>query len=450
MSEANPTPDLPTLRSYWEFAAISQFLHLFFEAYHLEEFVTEVLEEQILSPWPPSELIDLHVKMLKVMTQNRLISPDTWVMYFRKEVLKRYMGNTIFPEEYEYKTLPLYNKVLVLYSICEWQCDNPDRFRQAVKNEEECNHWRVDPVGWDAAGNTYWLFDDNRLYKEEKIVSKKRKGDKPIGVLAEEYGRWSVECITIQDWLSFPDKFSNSRNQSEKKFYQFLTVHALPQVLPDLEEKEKKKKQQEAILNRKRSTRLQMREVSRLEEEKIALFDRDRRIKGKSNGGFDSMDDEMWDSSEDTRRLRRRKTNPPPPKVDPAVERELRAARRRGDTAYVPKEREERSRRKVETEEHVSTNGDEAEPSNWYFRCSCGLEGENLDDGLPMIACGQCQRWQHVRCAALEEGLPEDTSQDEWEHRDFLCASCRSKSNGHNGSKKEEDVNGDVEMDPSN
>ncbi|KAJ3217284.1 RNA-splicing factor [Dinochytrium kinnereticum] len=435
--ESRVDEHLITLRSYWEFAAVSQFLHLFYEAFNLTEFVTETLEEQLLSEWPPTELMDMQVKMLRVLTQNRLINTDTWAMYFRREVLKRFTANYIFPEENEYFNLPLRNKY-----------DYPERFRQAVKNDDESNHWRVDPVGWDAAGNTYWLFDDNRLYKEEP-VGKKKKGRPSKTQEINEGAKWTVQCITVEDWITFPERFQNTRNQLEKTFYEFLTVHALPQVLPDLEEKEKKKKLEEAVANRKRSTRLQMREVHRLEEERIALFERDRRIKEKRNDGIDEYEEEdPYDGLEDSRRLRRRKVAPEPPKPDASKEREERLRRRGAGTngAYselsstpISSHRSSsRSAKKKQVQPEPDYESRENSPS-WFFNCTCGLKGHNVDDGNPMTACGRCLQWQHLRCAAISEGLPGDISAQEWENRDFLCVQCREEVGN------EVDVTGDMD-----
>lgn len=51
-----------------------------------------------------------------------------------------------------------------IYTLCEWQLVDAERFRKLVKNDEDAQIWRIDPVGWDSQDNTYWLFDDNRLW----------------------------------------------------------------------------------------------------------------------------------------------------------------------------------------------------------------------------------------------------------------------------------------------
>lgn len=44
--------------------------------------------------------------------------------------------------------------------------DEPEKFREHLESEEDAVQWRVDPIGYDKKGSTFWLFDDNRLYKE--------------------------------------------------------------------------------------------------------------------------------------------------------------------------------------------------------------------------------------------------------------------------------------------
>ncbi|RIB28930.1 hypothetical protein C2G38_2028170 [Gigaspora rosea] len=46
-----------------------------------------------------------------------------------------------------------------------------------LNNKSRIYRDRVTPVGYDSKGNTYWLFDDNRLCKEspKKDASKKQK-----------------------------------------------------------------------------------------------------------------------------------------------------------------------------------------------------------------------------------------------------------------------------------
>lgn len=58
-----------------------------------------------------------------------------------------------------WETLGLDQKVQILWQLCEWQLSEPARFRSLLTSESDAPSWRVDPIGWDKTGNTYFLFD---------------------------------------------------------------------------------------------------------------------------------------------------------------------------------------------------------------------------------------------------------------------------------------------------
>lgn len=50
------------------------------------------------------------------------------------------------------------------------------------------------------------------------------------------------------------------------------------------------------------------------------------------------------------------------------------------------------------------------------------------DDNTPMMSCGSCFKWQHIAChdkATRMAGFP----QRDWDSVDFICRSCRTKTN---------------------
>lgn len=55
-------------------------------------------------------------------------------------------------------------QVRTLHDLCEWQLVDPERFRKLLRSDEDTENWRVYPIGFDSLDNTYWLFDDNRLW----------------------------------------------------------------------------------------------------------------------------------------------------------------------------------------------------------------------------------------------------------------------------------------------
>jgi hypothetical protein len=136
---------------------------------------------------------------------------------------------------------------------------------------------RVDPIGYDAQQNIYWLFDgifyrlllltisiDNRLYMEKapaKESPKKRgKKDAEASPISRESTNgekpWRLVCSTVEDWQAFPLQFEGSRNPQEKALLKVLQDGILSDIVDVLKEKRKEKEREAIQMYRKRSTRL--------------------------------------------------------------------------------------------------------------------------------------------------------------------------------------------------
>ncbi|KAI8922193.1 hypothetical protein DFJ77DRAFT_445680 [Powellomyces hirtus] len=438
---------LAELRGYWEFAAVCQFIHLFHVALKIGDgFETEDLESQLASDPPDYQLIELHIQLLKVLLGSlnaRLVTKETWQTYLWKEWAKRPDDHEIDIEGIEYSELPLRSRVIILHRLCEWQLDNSEKFRASLPDEDEAE-WRVESVGTDAKGNTYWLFDDNRLYKEAPAAAtgKARNQKKGRGKSGKQEPSWELECATIEDWESFPEKFKKTRSTVEKAFYQWLTEDVYPKVLSDLQAKEKQKKIEDAMSNRKRSSRLQMREIEKMEQERQVQVQQ----VSKQSERLRRQEEEKRnrDEMERARRIEAREQR--------IAEREARLHKISRATAVgsmptldevaaaqsasiklgagTPRSSSRQKKKKAEQAEE-----------RWYFDCLCGVHGENLDDGSPMIACGRCNVWQHIACLARANGEAEGSVDiKKWEALDFVCAGCKQRlegkpdvGNGHTG-----------------
>ncbi|KAK8865602.1 hypothetical protein IAR55_000746 [Kwoniella newhampshirensis] len=162
-----PSPIIQTLRKDWRWAAISQFMWTFSDAFGLVDWDIEALEADF--DGEETALIPtLVAKLLFALTYNRQINRDNAFENLRKQFARR-KPELICPlgtedEPVEWATLGLGQKVGILHDLCEWQLEDPARFRGLLKSEDDAVSWRIDPVGWDKEGNTYWLFDDNRLW----------------------------------------------------------------------------------------------------------------------------------------------------------------------------------------------------------------------------------------------------------------------------------------------
>lgn len=147
----------------------------------------------------------------------------------------------------------------------------------------------MEPAGYDRAGNTYYILDDNRLYRRTpwtaepppppKKSKAKRKAAKRRRVsTAEEDGEeersigglWSCVCVSLHDWTVFVSSFDNSKDVDEKALRAYLKEEVVPDLTKTWLEKEKQRQLQEAVANRKRSGRLDAKIARQKEEEQKA------------------------------------------------------------------------------------------------------------------------------------------------------------------------------------
>ncbi|CAG8762679.1 23167_t:CDS:2, partial [Gigaspora rosea] len=105
---------------------------------------------------------------------------DNWEQHLHQQYQKCAPEKKPFGDEtcsIKFEDISVKQKVLILHKLCQLQMRNPERFRNLLSNQDNPQEWRVTLVGYDSKGNTYWLFDDNRLCKKspKKDVSKKQK-----------------------------------------------------------------------------------------------------------------------------------------------------------------------------------------------------------------------------------------------------------------------------------
>ncbi|KAI8368237.1 uncharacterized protein BYT42DRAFT_585861 [Radiomyces spectabilis] len=477
-------------------------------------FATEDLEHMLLKPEERHRLEELIVRMLRLLTRNRFINDSTWQMYFARAFDKRVDSedNPFRTDQLEHDdkmestqqdtkdeeeeanhelsnsrsaneqlnnffTLPLDVRVHLLHLLCEWQLEDPERFREHLASEFDAIQWRVDPIGYDAKGNSFWLFDDNRLYKESPAPPKKKKSKasrkpKPKVVPTrrstrrsahtetpaveeeeeededeEDWKPWKLVCLTREDWEKLPNKFVKSAHPDEKQFYQVLVNDVLPKVIPVLEEHEKELKKQEALAHRKRSSRLMIRELEALErsqqiqQAELAAAGTKRVSSRREEMARkrEEQQKEMAAKAREERLLERERRVLE--RARAAEEKEKRLEKQAVAEAAAAEAAEERKKQKqlqppsgdrppVPTKgkrgrkPKAAKKGREDE-ENWTFNCVCGVSGQNIDDGSPMIACERCGVWQHINC--LRKAGAIDPHLKSLDKCIFVCSQCKKR-----------------------
>lgn len=84
-----------------------------------------------------------------------------------------------------------------------------------------------------------------------------------------EWIEYETICITRADWESFAARFANSRHPDERSLYKYVHGEVLPRVVEAINEEESRLAMEHAMTNRKRSSRIALRESEREERERI-------------------------------------------------------------------------------------------------------------------------------------------------------------------------------------
>ncbi|KAI8903865.1 hypothetical protein EDD86DRAFT_214497 [Gorgonomyces haynaldii] len=363
----------------WQFPSCCQFLYLFFHHFSPDLFDTDLFEQYFLENLDWTE--DLNVKMFRLATRNRFIVPRMWLGYLEKEYLKQGLEMK-FTKDMQYSDLDPKTRVEILYFLCQLQLDRPELFKPVLETPEQiARHWRVDPIGSDRHLNNYWLFDDNRLYVERD-------------------GKWELKCRTILEWKQFPENFNATDDPREQLLYTYLVDQAGPLVIKQLMKMEKSREErgfqfQPIPLEPRKSGYV----VESPETQEIV---ESREVKPQE------FEYEQWMFEEPRYETRRSRTLPKKRKVDYSS---MSLAEQR---AHRIQERQNRVYQKSESESESETEYHDP----WVFKCPCGLEGDNVDDGKPSIECGICHCWMHIKCVG-----PPDVPFSQWS-KGFICQSC--------------------------
>ena len=115
----------------------------------------------------------------------------------------------------------------------------------------------MEPIGWDAKGNTYFIFDDMRLYyrsdpefiiytkkakSRSKASRKSKSGRRSSGINgnAEDDSKdeqandplqrmeWKCVCATIEEYRQFIAKLAKSRDADEKSLHSAIIEDIMP------------------------------------------------------------------------------------------------------------------------------------------------------------------------------------------------------------------------------
>ncbi|KAI9758150.1 MAG: hypothetical protein M4579_003182 [Chaenotheca gracillima] len=504
--EAGSTPQEPPLidriRNMWEFANLGQYLFTFGKAVRLDEDLSievgrspvrsldlvqpdecsvdadsreQDLETECLKPEGHSQrLTAIGLALLKFVSSHRGLTPDMFDEYTRRQYESKLPTRNPFGTEETPKSFTEFDvllKIRVLYQLSQWTMVHSERIRERMPEQKdtEQSYWRVEPTGWDADERTYYVLDDNRLYRctdpepppppapKPKKNSKKAKqmaraankrrklsgavhenGDEEEENQAAEvpqpeedgFGgkKWECVAVTLDQYRHFLDRIRRTKNPNEKILYQQVADNVLPIVEKAEEEQQRKiAKRQKELLNlekmatAKRSSRIAGKAERQKEEEEAIESEKKRQadllMAKKEQERLKKMEREREERiMTREHRVKERETRRILHEEELANlsedSKKLQAGEGRVSERHLHAEMERRKKALEELEQE----------NDWMFDCSgCGVHGENLDDGTGIIACEKCSVWQHLACL----GLTQEAAEQKDFH--FVCNLCKRR-----------------------
>lgn len=362
----------------------------------------------------------------------------------------------------------------VLHALCEWQLERPDRLRRLVGTDEEAVSWRVDPAGWDREGNTYWLFDDNRLWvqrappkpKKRKAPVPKRAAKKraapppppprrggrrssrlsrdaeweevPSEILRPEdvfdsgselsippsedeqedgaFVEFETLCVSLEDWQRFLERFATSKHPDERSLYKYLANEVYPRVEEVMLAEQRRQALEEAMQHRKRSSRIAMKESEREEREREL---NEARAAREAAAAALAAERERLAREEAERLARRSREDRLRDREERILARERRFQER--SRSHTPMAQGARDTEKPAAEPPSDTD--------WHLRCEvCGMDAHNPPGEDNVVACERCGVWQHTECWDRRDVNAGRAPRD-WEQVDFVCSTCAAQAN---------------------
>ncbi|VUC20281.1 unnamed protein product [Clonostachys rosea] len=469
---------LSRLRNMWQFANLSQWIYIFGKAVKIDESIdieasfcamARELEMECLKP-QSTVLADIAVTLLRLISNHRGLTQEILSSQAQKLYLSRAPERNPFGTEdtaLNFQDFDVFTKITVLQQLTQWVMIHPERFRDKMEEQRDVDQatWRIEPYGWDSEDRTYFVLDDNRVYRLTEAPpapppkpKKKRKSfragrrtskrrrteqgncsqpdetmeiDEEMHAEPEDDGlggmTWECLAISLGDVQSLLEGFQKTRDENEKVLRKQLQDHLLP-ILEKQEESRKRKALQ--------------REKELLNLAKMANAKRSSRLAGKAEQKKqEEKAKEEFEHQKEEESLRRREASA---RIKMEHERERRMASR-GNRL------KEREARRIQHEEELAQLSEDskrtndgvgrasarrlqaeieknrqalvelsAEEDNWIFDCVCGLYGQ-VDDGTHSVACETCNVWQHSKCLNISEVEAERADFH------FVCESCRRR-----------------------
>ncbi|PHH79442.1 hypothetical protein CDD80_4786 [Ophiocordyceps camponoti-rufipedis] len=411
---------LVRIRNMWQFANLCQWIYIFGKAAKIDESIDiEEIEADCLKP-QQNLLVDLALAILKLVSSHRGLNHDILDDQLHKQYLMRAPDRAF---------------------------GNGDNRSNKFCDLSVCQK-RIEPYGWDKEDRTYFVLDDNRVYRlTEAPPTQARSKPKSKPAKSARAGRrnrttetdmtdkgdddglggkmWECVAVTLQDVQSLLGNFAKTRDENEKILRRQLQTHLVP-ILEKMEEAQKRKQAQKErellnlakMANAKRSSRI----AGKVEKRKLEEQAKEDELKERQSEVMKVREEQKRQRLErdrDFRMFSRQRR---------LQEREARRLQHKEELAQLSEDSRHTStgagrmsERRLEAEiekKKQSLEDLDREEEEWAFDCICGLFG-HVDDGTHCVACERCNVWQHSGCLGISEA---EADRPEFQ---FVCDSCK-------------------------
>ncbi|KAJ4860136.1 PHD-finger domain-containing protein [Trichoderma breve] len=453
------------IRNMWQFANLCQWIYIFGDAASIDNSVdVECIEAECLKP-NSTILNDVALALLKMVSSQRGLTHASFDDQARRQYILKSPDSNPFGNEDEPKgfaDLDIFTKIRVMQQFTQWIMIRPELLREKMKEQKDTEQttWRIEPYGWDSEDRTYYVLDDNRVYRlSEAPPSQKAASSKPTRQPRRSGKRrriseaidddttlvsngpeadledshlggmvWECVAVTLEEVQALVNSMASSRDENEKILRRQLRDHLVPILEKQEEDRNRRKLKREKELqtlaklaNAKRSSRIAMKaeqrqqeEHAKIEQEQLreaaAIQQREEQKREKVQRELEMRlvsREQRLKKREERRHVRGESGTP--------------ASVDEGSEAAAPDGMSQQPQTQLEIGANpLSTKEKQEEEEGWVFDCSCGLYGQ-VDDGNHSVACERCNVWQHSKCLGISEAAAD--------HPDFhfICASCRQK-----------------------
>ncbi|KAJ4272392.1 hypothetical protein NW762_001105 [Fusarium torreyae] len=453
------------IRNMWHFANLCQWIYIFGKAAKIDESIdVEEIETECLKP-NSSILSDIALALLKLVSSHRGLTHDIFDDQARKQFVNKSPNYNPFGSgetSLKFDDFDIFTKIRVMQQLTQWVMIHPERIRDKMEEQKDIEQtsWRIEPYGWDADDRTYFVLDDNRVYrlteptpttkptkpKKSKTYGSRRSSkrrrttlnteeeavdtdqDTRDDVPPEDDGlggmTWECLAVTLEDVRTIVNGFRKTRDENEKILRDQLEEHLVPILEKQEQSRQRRELQRDRELanaakmaNAKRSSRIagkleqqKHEEEAREEERHRKEEEATRRREERAQFELEQERDKRMVSRE--QRLREREAR--------RIQHEEELAQLSEDSKNLSSASGRVSERRLQVE--IERNKQalkelEDEEEDWVFDCTCGLHGQ-VDDGAHSVACERCNVWQHSKCVGLSE---EAADQPEFH---YICTSC--------------------------